>query len=113
MEIKLKPCPFCGSKAELLIVPGKMTKWAVRCTKCYANNGTFVSDHDAVEAWNKRAEPDRNVEKCGKWKTDIRCSVCGKSFTVDAYRWCDIGFTESDLNYCPNCGAKMDEEASE
>ena len=62
-EIRLKPCPFCGSKAELLIVPGKMTKWAVRCTKCYANNGTFASDHDAVEAWNKRAEqPEITLE---------------------------------------------------
>ena len=51
---KLKPCPFCGSKAELLIVPGRMTKWVVRCTKCYTNNGTFVSDHDAREAGNRR-----------------------------------------------------------
>lgn len=72
-EIKLKPCPFCGSKAELLmlIVPGKMTKWAVRCTTCYENNGTFVSDHDAVEAWNKRAElpssqPEQRWIPCSK-----------------------------------------------
>ena len=63
MEIKLKPCPFCGGEAELFIVPGKMTKWAVRCTKCYANNGTFVSDHDAVEAWNKRTEPYKEDEQ--------------------------------------------------
>lgn len=55
MSEELKSCPFCGSKAELLIVPGKMTKWIVRCTKCYTNNGTFASDHDAREAWNRRA----------------------------------------------------------
>lgn len=71
-EIKLKPCPFCGSKAELLIVPGRMTKWVVRCTKCYANNGTFVSDHDAVEAWNMRAEPIRCGE-CKHMMPDGRC----------------------------------------
>ena len=53
-DIELKSCPFCGGKAELLIVPGKMSKWVVRCTKCYTNNGTFVSDHEAREVWNRR-----------------------------------------------------------
>ena len=51
---KLKPCPFCGEKAELLVVPDKSMKWLVRCKKCFANNGVFSSDHDAVEAWNTR-----------------------------------------------------------
>jgi len=59
---KLKPCPFCASEAELLIVPGRQTKWIVRCRKCFTNNGTFVSDHDAVEAWNTRVfEPLVNI----------------------------------------------------
>ena len=38
---------------------------------------------------------------------DIMCSNCKQSFTVDAYRWCDIGFTVDDLKFCPNCGADM------
>jgi PHP family Zn ribbon phosphoesterase len=38
---------------------------------------------------------------------DIMCSNCKKHFTVDAYRWCDIGFTVDDLKFCPNCGADM------
>ncbi len=54
MSNKLLPCPFCNGEAELLIVPGKIAKWVVRCTKCYTNNGTFASDHDAIEAWNRR-----------------------------------------------------------
>ena len=40
---------------------------------------------------------------------DIGCSNCHKMFTVDAERFCDIGFVESDLNFCPNCGADMRE----
>ena len=38
---------------------------------------------------------------------DIMCSNCKQSFMVDAYRWCDIGFTVDDLKFCPNCGANM------
>lgn len=38
---------------------------------------------------------------------DVMCSNCKKNFTVDAYRWCDIGFTVDDLKFCPNCGADM------
>lgn len=62
--------------------------------------------------------PTVEERKTGKWifydsdaerYDDIRCSVCGKHFTVDAERWCDIGFIASYLMYCPNCGAKMEE----
>lgn len=38
---------------------------------------------------------------------DVRCSNCGRVYTVDAYHWCDIGFIKDDLKYCPNCGASM------
>lgn len=64
--------------------------------------------------------PTVEERKTGRWifcdsdaerYDDIRCSVCGKHFTVDAERWCDIGFIASDLMYCPNCGAKMEGNA--
>lgn len=60
---KLKPCPFCGGEAELLIVPGKQTKWIIRCRKCFTNNGTFVSDHDEIETWNRRAMTNQEAIK--------------------------------------------------
>lgn len=56
--------------------------------------------------------------KVGKWihydceddkYDDICCSECKKKFTVDADRWCDIGLIATDLKYCPNCGAKMED----
>lgn len=39
---------------------------------------------------------------------EIRCSNCRRIYTVDADRWCDIGFIKDDLKYCPNCGAKAE-----
>ena len=59
---KLKPCPFCGGKAELLIVPGRFKSglsssgWLVKCTNGCCNQMPYTSDHDAKEAWNRRAE---------------------------------------------------------
>lgn len=58
-KIKLKPCPFCGGKAELLIVPDKMTRWVIRCVKGCCCQFPHVSDHDAVEEWNRRADDGR------------------------------------------------------
>lgn len=43
----------------------------------------------------------------GRWIDDAgaqKCSVCGTSFS-------DLHPLYEEANYCPNCGAKMDEEA--
>ena len=59
------------------------------------------------------AQPDR---KTGHWihhegiddrYEDITCSICHKSFTVDAKRTMDIGFIADDFEFCPHCGAQM------
>ena len=43
--------------------------------------------------------------KHGKWDINRNCSVCGvyKFEELDADVWADW-----DIDYCPNCGAKMD-----
>lgn len=58
-----------------------------------------VSTHDIDEAPTVDAEPVKH----GRWKIidfagSVECSVCGE----ESY---------SFSNYCPHCGAKMDEEA--
>jgi len=62
--MKLKPCPFCGSKAIIIKRPNKM--WAITCISisCFAWQCTdktcksctdgYVKKEDAVEAWNRR-----------------------------------------------------------
>lgn len=74
---ELLPCPFCGHKATLqqtvetktkfnptLTVSGfgsigyntnsRKTKHLVRCNKCKASVGTYATEKQAIESWNKR-----------------------------------------------------------
>lgn len=77
-EIKLKPCPFCGS--DKLKVDSKRTfnystrrcSVSVRCMKCHARGSTVgidmptdkynereICESAAIEAWNRRTNNDR------------------------------------------------------
>ena len=62
----LKQCPFCGGEAELIIVPGyfksglSSSGWLVKCKNGCVNQIPHGSDHDAIEAWNRRVEDANN-----------------------------------------------------
>lgn len=66
---KLKPCPFCGGKADLIIVPGYFQQglsssgWLVKCLDGCCNQMPYTSDHDAIEAWNRRADEKPSKEQ--------------------------------------------------
>lgn len=55
---KLKPCPFCGGKAELIktsyVVMG-MPIYSVKCPMCSYYIGLDASADAAIEAWNTRS----------------------------------------------------------
>lgn len=58
-EIKLKPCPFCGSEDVVIVKPinlGKIGK-ALLCNKCNTRVGFPMAYDDlmAMDAWNRRA----------------------------------------------------------
>lgn len=111
-EIKLKPCPFCGGKAEIF-------RWQAHindeyhsdlvCTNCGAGFHNVSSEKAAFKAWNKRF--DNAVLVHAHWKgyhtQDPYCSNCG--FTYDREQGEDAQITD----YCGNCGAKMDENEVE
>lgn len=61
--IELKPCPFCGSKAQSdYILNGNNRRWySVICVNSKCRCGVFNTEYgyfnaeDATEAWNRRA----------------------------------------------------------
>lgn len=55
-EIKLKPCPFCGGRAEFVTLDRYLYRHVVQCTKCEAITGGSAYENDEYNAgiWNKR-----------------------------------------------------------
>ena len=51
MTEKLKPCPFCGGKAEAL--GGVNTHW-ISCVDCITESAAYDTLEEAVKAWNRR-----------------------------------------------------------
>jgi Lar family restriction alleviation protein len=58
-ENELKPCPFCGSRAQLNEYYGReSTHFIARCVSCEAQ--IYGTDkRKTIEAWNRRAKDGR------------------------------------------------------
>lgn len=55
---QLKPCPFCGGKAQLKPMGGKGSTHAwIECSKCEAEINWYTTLEAAIEAWNQRTNP--------------------------------------------------------
>ena len=50
----LKPCPFCGGKAEVFIDATKYYKHFVSCLKCGMRTPCEHIEAIAVSIWNRR-----------------------------------------------------------
>ena len=84
-EQKLKPCPFCGGKAETY--PYYFNEWYIGCGECSCDLGVFDTKEEAIEAWNKRVPreenqdwfrslPTKDKEKLFKYISE-KCQKCG------------------------------------
>lgn len=63
MNEELKPCPFCGGKAEIIIFSAEYGTVTVGCTneECDITMGkAFFSDEEAIQHWNRRTNNENN-----------------------------------------------------
>ena len=69
VDTDIKPCPFCGGKAEFVLIQGDDI--IIRCSSCHASTEKcFWRYKHAVRAWNKR----RIVNDHFSVTEDIGCS---------------------------------------
>ena len=61
--IKLKPCPFCGSRSVCIEQIGGGGYFNICCRDCLANVPLSGSRETAVEAWNHRTNAKELVAK--------------------------------------------------
>lgn len=98
----LLPCPFCGGEAELCVHEPTGVSW-VRCIECETSGGASNA-FCTVKAWNRRAERTcRNVSECG----EFQCSECDQRIFGSKGQTHNAEFEYIDINYCPNCGARV------
>jgi hypothetical protein len=57
---RLNPCPFCGGRGELGLMPGTTGWWRVRCKDYHCGGTTWALQgrEVAVSAWNRRVTTD-------------------------------------------------------
>lgn len=84
-NVELKPCPFCGSKLQKLILTPSAS--CISCICCGAHFNTHNKD-EAIKAWNTR------YERTVKLKDNGHCPDCNKL----------VGEGE---RFCAWCGAKV------
>lgn len=113
MMEKLKLCPFCGNEPTIRIFKGKdgwRDGYAVICRYdeggCGAESGLYHYESEAIEAWNRRAEPqwipcsERLPEKTQLClvteKTVVGLEICTRCFNKrnDGGFWSGWGHTD-------------------
>lgn len=56
----LKPCPFCGGKADINRCGNRWQAWCRHCATIQMGE-FYDTEADAIAAWNRRAGDDTNV----------------------------------------------------
>ena len=57
--VELKPCPFCGGKAEIIGGISERSSAQVRCTQCSCST-SYCHINMAIDKWNRRADNGAN-----------------------------------------------------
>lgn len=103
-SIKLKPCPFCGSRAEFGQVPAitHAARFFVTCPSCGVETPRTARRKDlAAAVWNRRAARELTAAPTARWVVSadgvyIYCSRCRERPERGKL-----------TDFCPGCGARM------
>ena len=71
MNDELKPCPFCGGKA--ILDETNENEVFVGCYDCYAHTGLYCYKQDAIDVWNKRAQPEFTLDELDAIRRMFEC----------------------------------------
>ena len=84
-KVKLRECPFCGGEADCW---SEDTNYSVMCRDCKAFGLYYRTEHEAIEAWNRRAvelQTPHHIKQyhCHhmskvKYEDDGICPCCGR-----------------------------------
>lgn len=69
---RLKPCPFCGGEADVVIGGEHKKKYKVYCTKCQVRQYWHSTRKKAVDAWNLRCVDGIYEEMENRKKNEIK-----------------------------------------
>ena len=64
---ELKPCPFCGGEAvierdDITVVSRYLPVCSNYGKGCWGmQENWFISEHEAIEAWNRRVSDENNI----------------------------------------------------
>lgn len=98
---ELKPCPFCGGEAEIMEYSDRFQCGCKDgcCIAWVEEMPVYLTRSGAIKDWNTRAERTCEIVDSENKFVNWECSACGK----------EIKYSD---NYCPNCGAKVIDDAN-
>lgn len=61
LDKELKPCPFCGGKAQIFYVKYRGSEcWFVKCDLCDSKIKEYETPVKALDFWNKRKDQEED-----------------------------------------------------
>lgn len=110
--ITLLPCPFCGGGAYVSELRDGM--WRAICKSCNASGNNYMTEAEAVNAWNTRTANRLSGNRTCYNKKEAYTRFFGYYFVCSECGWNipDVGNDGIELavalmKSCPMCGAKV------